>query len=295
MRERLRRAYRQRQSDRDHPRAGVEDGVCVRRGRAAAPAPRGLAGDRRPGQPAAGPASTLRGALGLQPQGRRARQRRPEEHAHLRAHRARDGGQPAPCAGLRAVGRGQRDDEGGRAGHRFQRVGQRAGAGDSGRGQAAREPGLFLRVGGRLLQDPAAESAQHAPPLFRAGGLPRDCREARQRGAVPLRGHGQGQGQRRDRIDGRRGTGAGRRAQRGAAPGPDALLSRDRADHADGLPGAHSGSAGGNPGHDARADRVRRRRAPVGHGGRLREHHRGVVAGFAGQHRVQALRNPRGW
>ena len=51
---------------------------------------------------------------------------------------------------------------------------------------------------------------------------------------------------------------------------------------------ASSTSTQGHGGQDARADHLRRRRRDVGHGGRGRQHHRGLLAGARGLHRVQA-------
>ncbi len=98
LRQRLRRADRQRRPDRRRPRPDPEDGGSDHRRRAAGPPYRRVAPHRRGGQRRARPPPAVRGRLGLRPQGRAAHQCHRPLPRRLRARRPRARSATAPVS-----------------------------------------------------------------------------------------------------------------------------------------------------------------------------------------------------
>ena len=119
--ERLRRALRQREPGLDPARPAAEDGLRVRRGRAASSPRRDVALPRRAHEPEPRSRPPLRRAQRLRPQGRDARRRRRGGLAHVRAPRSGARRQPARGRHLRALGQGLGAQPRRRGGHRARR------------------------------------------------------------------------------------------------------------------------------------------------------------------------------
>ena len=97
----------------------------------------------------------------------------------------------------------------------------------------------------------------------------------------------QAEGGRPGRARGRRRRRPGQRARRRPAPIAGDLLSGDPGDAPDRLQGPRRQRPGRDGGPRPRRHRVPGQAVRVGNGGRLREHHRGQLAGAGGQRRVQ--------
>ena len=290
-RERLRGAHRQRRPDPDRRRPRAQDGARVPARGLDGAAHRGGALRRRGGEPGAGPAPALRGALRLHPQGRTACERRGEIHRGLRAHRARHGRQPPRHRCERSRRLGDAQDEGRRIRPRApRRVDPRPARGTEG----ARVDRLHLRDGRRLARDPHAAR--------RAGGASRSSRsrasactwrsaadeEALAEATVKVVTKGT------RHIESAEGAGPVGRARQRPAQGAHERLPRARSHDARGLPRAHPLRECGNRRRGSGAHRHVQRRAGVDHRRREREHHRGQLGSAHRRLPVRPAPPPRG-
>ncbi len=233
----------------------------------------------RPGQPFVG-TSAFAHKGGMHVHGVR------KNAAQLRAHRPGRRRQRAPGAGQRAVGQVEHRREARRvrpgAGPGLLTRGARPGAGPGERGLPVRGGRGVVRAAGR-----EARRAHHA--VVRAAGLPRQRRRPA-RTATPVdRGDGQAQGRRRRRAHRQRGGRPGQRPRRRLAQGPRSATSRGSSemhlvDYKVRVINARAGTA-------ARVRVViesKDARRRLGHRRRLRERHRGELAGAGRRVRTQA-------
>ena len=170
------------------------------------------------------------------------------------------------------------------------------------RAQAAGVPRVPLRGGRRLARAAPAAGDGLGGRLFRGGVLPGHHRPPRPRRAPggvvgsgrrgrhrarQHRGHRPGGDRRDPEGSHRRGQRPGQRARLGAAPGDRGPLPCARLHAPDRLPGPRARHGQGDGGGHPRARGHERRRPHLDDDRRLREHHRGVVAGPLRRHRLR--------